>query len=598
MNKNAQVSAKRIKNRFNLKAPLNNKSEVIWGSATLIVSLIFSIKFLTFAFIDPRNYYWIFGDRLSIRDNAGHAIASLFYAHQEKISALDIGRLTTFGGDVAGSLIYFAVSPIFAIPMKLIALMSNDFYQFIGIQVLIGLVLTSFSVFLLCRRVGVSSLSSFTVAVMSLFLPTTFSRSLNESLTMQFLVVFSIFLLIQPRINNLRVFAWCSLGFLSVAINMYFLPIVLLACLIEFVVLKQNKKNQFIFSIKSLSLTILVSIFSIWWFGGFKIQPKSTGTDPIVLEALSSNFNTFLDSRGYGVTGNLSSQPSWESFNYLGIGCLSLILIFALIKFAQNVSFVKLKSSSTRTLSIRINFSYKDTAKNSFIPTILFSLICFLISLGPVFQIGKSFSFDPHYPDELVSLLSTFRALGRFSWPLLYILLVVAALGLDEIMKFLQKFGKSMISKTVLMALVAIGFLSLQANEARTLISAVQYEIVAGINSVPVIDDDLLKIFQSSERIEVVPAYDGNADGKLPWREMSLYALKAELPIETWGFFARYDAEKAGNIQSNNFSNFVGCKFPPRSIYLVTKEIYNNLDCRKKLNILLIRDSWMVTSVR
>lgn len=571
-------------------------ASVGFGILLLFLAIVFSVAFLSFQFIDPRNYLWIFGNHLPIRDDAGHAIASLFYAHQEHVTLNDIAKLTSFGGEPGGSLIYFAVSPLFAIPLKIVSFFFTPYLQFIGLQALLGLVGTCLALYLLCLRLGASALSSFSISAMSLFLPTTLYRSLNESLSMQFFVIFSLYLLARPKLGLPRNVAWLLLGFLSVAINMYFLPMVLAASFIEFLYLRVMSRNRLRDSIKSFLLTLLASIVSTAWFGGFKISPKSTGTDSSVLELFSSNLNTFIDSRGYGFSGNLSSQPSWESFNYLGVVPIVLIVYLSISKIKSNMQLKKLNNSADPKIVLTIKLRNKNLNKTIFYPLIIFAVTTFILSVGPSLQIGKSLSFDLHYPTQLISTLSTFRALGRFTWPMLYLLLVVSAFALDDLILRMKKHLKSDRNQIIILFMLVVSLVFIQFQDLKSLVHSVHTEIVVGSNDRNAFDGRIQKEFSSSKSIEVVPAYDGDTNG-LPWREISQYALNADLPIKTWGFFARYDSKLAGQIQSKNFEKFINCDFNEGSIYIVRKSILGEISCSSNWEKIMDRNDWLVIKV-
>ena len=528
-------------------------------------SFLFCVKLFPTNLLLPSRYQWIFGTGPSIRDDAGHAIASLFYS--EESWKWPLGAMTSLGGKVAGSIMYFATSPLFAILFKLIHSLGviGPKYQFIGLQILSGIVLTNCSLYLLCRRLGAKAYSSLVISLTGILLVEPMIRWTNESLASQFIVIFALLLSLKPSDSLKRAFAWASLIFLAVGINQYFTPMVLFFILIEFFYLHKKTKKSFIVKSRNMLIGIGTFIISNYILGGFVLNALKLSTGIGDLKQFSSNLLSFFDSRGMGYTPNLSSQASWESYNYVGISFTLLILIYSLM-----TAYSRFKS-----------FRYPKTAmplRSAENPGLWWTcsgaFICFVISLGPSVQIGPKWILNIPFPSQGLELLSTFRALARFSWPAMYLLMGVAALSLDRIIAFVR-IPKLRIITMVLCAVMIIG---LQGFESAPLIKIMHSIAVAETKSNPAVNVDIQRVYNSSTAIEVIPPFDGDAAG-IPWRLTSDYALNAHLPLTTWGFFARYDFSTAGKIQSTEVQRFENCRWSPHSLYLVRKIILNSIKC-------------------
>ena len=551
-----------------------SRREIAASSFVGFASFLFCFYIFPAKFLLPWNYMWIFGDRANIRDDAGHAIASLFFSTESW--KWPLGAMSSLGGEVSGSIMYFATSPIFAVPFKIldsIGLFANG-YQFIGMQVLSGIVLTNVTFYFLCRKIGASVYSSIVVSLASILLAEPMIRWTNESLASQYIVILSMIMVLTSRISLTRSYIWFSLTVFAVGTNQYFTPIVILMSLIEALYLTKHSTGSMFLKLRSLLFTMVAMVGGTYLWGGFVLNTLKLNTGIADLSQFSSNIFSYFDSRGMGITPNLSSQPSWESYNYIGIVATILLigsLLIFLTRFVQHYIF-----SNSKT-KIRINFD----SKNTFWWLTLACAISFLISLGPVIQIGPSLKLTIDFPDKILEVLSTFRALARFSWPGMYLLLSLSALVIDKLMLIVKRKNFQMPSQV----LVAVLLVGLQFNESSLLIHTMREVVKKDSNVSPRIDVKIQREFQTANGIIVIPPFDGDADG-IPWRQISFYTLDAKLALPTWGFFARYDFVKAGEIQAAEVGKFNSCIWSPNTIYLVRKELLEKAKCKSEYAIL------------
>jgi len=533
-------------------------------------SLIYCFIVFPHKLLFPGSYQWVFGTGPNIRDDAGHAIASMFYSSEPWHWPL--GAMNSLGGEVAGSILYFATSPLFAIAFKLfhnVGLVGSQ-YQFIGIQIVSGIVITNSSLYILCRRLKSSTHSALIVSLTAIFLVEPMIRWTNESLTSQYIIIFALLFSLEPSLSRKRNLNWILLIFLAVGINQYFAPIVILFALIECAYLCSHNSGSIWLKTRNLWASCGAFILSTYIYGGFVLSTLKLNTGIGNLGQFSSNVFSFFDSRGMGFLPDLSSQPSWESYNYLGISFLCLILIALVMKISKRKKGTK-KFPSISLLKLK---------RIQAIPLTCFgAAVCFLLSLGPTLQIGPNLAIHIPLPDTILELLSTFRALARFSWPAMYLLIGAAALSLDQIQ---QKIGRS---RLVVIPLCGIAVFATQAIESLPLIKTMHDIALADTEIKPNSSSATQKNYNASKSIEVIPPFDGDAEG-IPWRLTSSYALNAHLPITTWGFFARYDFRKAGEIQSTEVSRFLKCSWGINQLYLIKKDILSSSSCLSNYKVL------------
>jgi hypothetical protein len=548
----------------------------------LCVAMVFIFTFLPLNFLNPSSYRWIFGSELNMRDDAGHAIASLFYTNIEPWNFPIIGNLSVFGGEPGGSLIYFAVSPLFAIPFKIMGSLFNlPIFQFIGLQAAIGIGLTSVATYPLARRLGSSRLSAIAVSVSALTLPALLSRAFNESLTMQFILIGVMFTALNPKTDLRRILTWIVFVTLAITVNLYFLPMVLCFVLLEAIYLWQILRLPFQKSIKSFFWVCVFSVSLIYVLGGFKLKTSSIRTSSIDIQLFSSNVFTFFDSRGYGLTGDLSTQASWESFNFLGIGVLIPLIFLLVVNFTDYLKNRSIggddcvKEKSTGPLFRRFISTPLRT-------TILGAILLFIISLGTTLQITKSLFLKIPYPDIVIEVISSFRAVGRFSWALLYLLLGIAALGIDKLILTLSRRFSWKHVKVITSLVVVITLVGSQFTDMSKFRSALHFELLKGVADQPRFDPEIMKQFSQVKKFEVIPAYDGDVN-EMPWRQLSEYAILNEVRLDSWGFFGRFDSKLAGKIQLESVDAFLSCNWKEPTLALIRTSYINQSKCQNRI---------------
>ncbi len=558
------------------------KNEFMGLLLVLCVAVAFIFTFLPLKFLNPSSYRWIFGSELNMRDDAGHAIASLFYTNIEPWYFPMIGNLSAFGGEPAGSLIYFAVSPLFAIPFKILSSLFNlPIFQFIGLQAAIGIGLTSLATYPLARRLGSSRMSAVAVSVSALTLPALLSRAFNESLTMQFIVIGVMYTALNPKSGLRRILTWIAFVTLAITVNLYFLPMVLCFVLLEAIYLWQIQRLSFQKSINSFFWACVFSICLIYVLGGFILKTSSIRTSSIDVPLFSSNVFTFFDSRGYGITGDLSTQASWESFNFLGIGVLIPLIFLLVVNFAdylKNCSIGKddcINGKSTGPL-------FRIFISTPLRTTILGSILLFMFSLGTTLQITKTLFIKIPYPDIVIEVISSFRAVGRFSWALLYLLLGIAALGIDKLISTLNRRFSWKHAKVVASLIVVTTLVGSQFADMSKFRSALHLELLKGVEDQPKFDPEIMKQFSLIKKFEVIPAYDGDVN-EMPWRQLSEYAILNEVRLDSWGFFGRFDSKLAGKIQLESVDTFLSCQWKETTLALIRTLYINQSKCQNRI---------------
>ena len=556
--------------------PSQNKRRFLPEILVAAISAFYSVYILSWNFINPLSTKWLYGNQDHIRDDAGHAIGSLFYMNEAW--KWPIGKFTSYGGEVAPSIVYWAISPMYAIPAKVISKLGiyDGEFQFIGIQVLVGFVLTPVSLYFLSRRLGAEVLPAAVVSLSILLFPTLLGKWANESLASQFIVVIGILLLLSPENSVKKTLKWVGLSVLAVGTNSYFVPIVLALCIAEMVVLQRSNRSELRKNIRSFAASVFITLALQYAFGGFLISTLELGTGAEGLSIFSGNLFSLFDSRQYGLLGGTPAQ-SWEGFNYLGFAAIISIVAFLILYSRNNLN----KESIFKTLEFKI--------------LMIVSIAFYIYSLGPKVKIGSILQLDlsSFFSEKLILLYSIFRALGRFQWPLYYILVALSSVGVTYLIRHLSNKRDRDLSRPFSLILCS-AFILTSATDMHYLNSAIRSISHKDSAFKQEFDSKLQSQFNSSNGIQVVPAYHGNPDGSLPWRYLSAYALRADMNFNSFGFYARYDLPLAEKIQGNEFESFIKCNWKSDIIYLVESELLKKLSCTFQIQQIYSEGPWVL----
>jgi len=405
------------------------------------------------------------------------AIACGFVAHQFPLSFL-MGQSTVFDyGDIAQhvsgwwyyakdswhfpllhttrldhpagvSIAYTDSIPILALPFKvLITLFPSWFpehFHYVGLW--IGLVFVSQAVAatFLMRALGVKNLFSVLISVgFALTWPVIHARYHHPALMMQSIIIYAIALYFLGRqktwSSSVVSFAFVGLNLVALTVHPYFLPFTA-GFFTAFLADQAIKGESWLRQLKRLSVLLILLTCAILLLG-------YTGRASFANYGYGTNF--YLDlmtpfcGGGKLITcgaGPVYAFPYHEGFNYLGAGLLMLIPVAAVLNWRSIMSFPKTYPAFT---------------------LLLVGFLLYTLTNHVHFNDVVLFSFD--LPVWTEGLTGTFRAAGRFFWPVSTFILFVTLAGL------LQK-------RTWLVALLLTTALVLQVKDVKPWLSRVHDE--------------------------------------------------------------------------------------------------------------------------
>jgi hypothetical protein len=519
--------------------------------ASLTLGVIYVIYSTPLKLLNPYDTSWVFTKFPASRDLSGHAIGSMFYS----IDAWHhpVGIIGNFGGDVGSSTLYWNSNPLFSLLQKILFnlhLIPRNF-QFIGVEIAIGIILTALSAFLLTRKLGGSEWAGLLASGLLILSVSLNSHYFNDSLTWFFLFIFGMILFLSEQSG--RFSHWLALIAITLCSQSYYLPFILSLFFLATIKTRSWKIILIRFS------TAGVAIFLLYYeIGGLLISAGSRATSLESAKFLSCTVECLIDSRNFGLLSfGHANAGTAEGWNYLGFSTIILLSISLGITFLQIIQ---------KKFNLQRNTDFKVLA--------FVSVGFFVISFGPQWRFGNS-EFRPPLYSVIDPFFQTFRATGRFSIPLVVLLICVASREIDKF-----KFGKHQLN-----VVLCFLFLMTQYLEMTRLYESLAFEANASVSESLIVSPQLDSLFSRNKGIEIIEANSGDIEN-IPWQEFSYYALKNDYNIDSWHFLARFDVGKAAIQQAQSVSKANKCNFDEGKIYLINDDIYKQLTDTCKASLL------------
>lgn len=222
----------------------------------------------------------------------------------------------------------------------------------------------------------------------------------------------------------------CMAGILAASVHIYFVlmcgMILAAFCLADILVQKRFRR-----SVGLIILYILSGGITVWLLGGFS---SSVSAEAGGLGIYSFNLNALFNPQGWSCIYQdlpLYGNGQYEGFAYLGAGCI-WVLVLAAVFFLHG---------GVRGILGR----YWKTG----ISILFLTGIAACAALSPVIAFADYVVFEAVYPEVLLKFMSIFRATGRISWIIVYVLMLVSAIILAKCMD-------KRVSAAILMAGIAL----------------------------------------------------------------------------------------------------------------------------------------------
>jgi len=370
----------------------------------LFFMLVFGTRVLDFKYID-----WL----IDGEDLTQHYLGWGFFRNSEW--SFPIGLVDSFIYPYKESIMFSDSIPLFAIFFKVISFMLPGTFQYFGLFGILAFILQGgFGGLIIKKLTNNTALS----IVASLFFTTVSFMTLrmysHTALAAHFIILASIYVCISKDKSKgifYNSMAWGGLLSLAASIHLYFVPMVFVFMALYFLddlfVYKKVIKT-----IAEAGVSILLLGITMFLLGAFYSDtPKPAGG----LRIYSANLNVIVNSCGLSEIFKhlpFATRGQYEGNAWMGYGMLILVFI-ALFSIVENFKSCLTKLSDQRVTRRAI-----------------FCVIAFVtfyaVALSPLVTLNDKILFEYRLPGRIEAIWSIFRATGRFIWPSIYIVMILA----------------------------------------------------------------------------------------------------------------------------------------------------------------------------
>ena len=307
------------------------------------------------------------------------------------------------------SIIFTDSIPIFAVFFKLFRAILPTEFQYFGIWGILCFVLLGIFSARIIERFVPNRLYVILTSMLFVITPVMLLRMYNHTaLAGQWLILVALDIFFgSPTMSDRSAYLrWAILGILCASIHLYFLlicGIILAGCCLEDVIRTRKLKRAIFIALSFL----FASGATVALLGGFSSSMKASNSG---LGSYSWNLNAFINPMGWSRL--FSDLPTfegyqYEGFAYLGAGIL-LLLALSLIAFVTSKKVrAGLRARSSQIVAIFAMF-----------------VAAMIVSLSPVVTLNEKILFQIPLPHTIRGLWSIFRATGRISWVMVYLIML------------------------------------------------------------------------------------------------------------------------------------------------------------------------------
>lgn len=395
----------------------------LFGLISLAAGVISFFIFSDPAILNPSNISWLMSG-----DPAQHYLGWSTFRHTPFMQ-WPVGLNYNYGMEISNSIVFTDSIPLIAIPLKYVEFLLPQEFQYTGIWLFLCYLLQSLFGYKVFRELTGNRYFSLVGGFILSFAPTFLLRMQGHyALCGQFLILISFLLYLKP-FSRLQ---WMLLICVTALVHAYLLMMVLSVFVAKVLVDVINTKH-FTYYAKSLILSMAACAFVMYAEGYFVISNGlAAGGFGEFRADLLALFNPYSPAFSKFSRVNNNQLMNGEGLAYLGFGvimCLGSLVMMVFNKI------------SNKEFSVYSSVVY--------VPCLtLLGLYVFAVS--NVISLQGYEIYRINLPDFLVGPVNTFRASGRFMWPISYFIMAAALFSIHYLSK------KSCVTIIVLIALVQL----------------------------------------------------------------------------------------------------------------------------------------------
>jgi hypothetical protein len=484
------------------------------------------------AILNPTNVKWLYWG-----DPATSYLGWQFF-RDTALLQFPLSATPNYGVGFSVSLMFTDSLPVIAIPLKFISPLLPDQFQYFGIWILASFILQVFFAWKLLKRFINESILRIIASSFFLIAPVLLYRLVHEGsghigLFGQFFILWAINLHFeQGRIKK----SWFLLIALSIFTCVAIFPIIFFIFSLSMTYrINKNIGESRLSLLMTFLAAFATSLLLLWVAGGFSVSDTRSSGLGVYRSSLTSLIDSaaFNDFAWSSVFLNISDVAgSQEGFAFLGLAALVLVP-FAFVAIWRTPGF----DSHRAMLTI--------------------SLVLAVLALSNKVSIADRELFSYPIPSALSPIFDSLRATGRFTWPLVYVLLVEGLRGLYiSLQSRLPRMG---------MAAVFASLLLLQLVDMRSGSSEIRERFTESGFTASLTDQKWNELAKQYRHLAAVPPLNNDPG----WFELALLADKWHMTSNA-AYYGRIDENRlmAENDRLQTVLNEQ--KFDSNTLYVIT----------------------------
>ena len=365
-----------------------------------------------FGVVNPRNTRWLLGG-----DAASNYLGWEFF-RKAPLTSFPLGSNPNFGTGFSSSIVFTDSIPLLAIPLKFVLYAFDSDFQYFGFWLLACFVLQGFYAVKLITRYAESLVIVLSGSALFLIAPVfvyrlTFDGFGHLALTGQFICLAAMGLVLDQtsRLRN-----WHLLLPIAVLVHFYFFGIAFVFFIANFIVRFFDRETTLTNRVRLIRASLssfAVTVFCFYLAGGLASKSATATSYGRYRSSLSSLFDSkpSLDTSWSKIVKDIPDLPgSSEGFSFLGVAAL---LLFPIAVFG-----------------LRLMAKRKDLI---LLLVFFVALAMLLFSFSPSISMANRELFSYSVPQPFKPMFSAFRSAGRFSWPFVYMTLLLVVIGVQQL---------------------------------------------------------------------------------------------------------------------------------------------------------------------
>lgn len=532
-----------------------HRPDPIWMTALISILIGSVLYFILFSAepLHPTNVNWIYtrgGDLL--QEQLG------WMAYRSEPWQSQIGVIASYPYPGGTSVVYTNLVPIMAVFFKLLNPLLPDSFQFVGLWGILCWILQVYFTLRILEEMNCTRAIRYGGATLLAFAPVLVNRAfLHDPLCAQWLILAGFWLALRSIHGKSGFRLWPFLLLLSVWIHAYlfFMLLFLFAGALAIEIQSTGKWKE---SAGVLLLSGGICLGSAYLLGMFNISPRMPITD---IRNYSINGNTWINpgkSSTFFRQQGLAFDGQYEGFAYLGLGGFLLVSV---VLIAWN------------------GFSEAWRTGKKYLPISIPVLCMALLSTGGTMTWGKQVLFSVMLPEGIIGLLSIIRSLGRFIWPLYYLMFLFALTIFD------RRGGKTG-WLVVLILLQAVDIAPL-ANQ-KSFVQNTEYRS-------PLVSQFWQEMPENYRHIVLLPDEEIEEE----YQPYAIYGLQHQLTIN-WAYVARGDYTRMVDGMAQAEQDLLSGQADPTTIYVTRDEDFASRIStlqNEKLIVCREKDHWLIVPV-